>query len=274
MGWHRGPGMAGLVAFVFAAVLACLLPAPARAGSGSAELVVSAASSLGNVVQELGVRFARNRPGLRVVHNFAGTGVLLQQILHGAPADLFIAASRSYMATAAGQGAVRPASIRLLAANELVLAAPAGRGSPLPLGVKGLVRPEIHRIGIGNPATVPAGQYARQVLQRQRLWRSLAGRLIFASSVRQVLDYLRRGEVDAGFVYRTDALLFPGRIRVVAGTAGHEPIVYPGAVTSNCQQPELARLFLAFARSTAGQEVWRRFGFLPPPSGPVAAGVP
>ncbi len=246
-------------------VLACLLPPPVRARMERTELVVSAASSLGNVVRELGAQFARNRPGVKVVHNLAATGVLLQQILHGAPADLFIAANRSYMVAAKRQGVVRPATIRLLAANTLVLAAPKGEGENTVSRLEDLVRPEVRRIGVGNPATVPAGQYAQQVLQRHRLWRPLAGRLIFGGSARQVLDYLRRGEVDAGFVYRTDVRLFASQIRVAAETPDHDPIVYPAAITTTCRQPELARRFLAFARSAAGQKVWRRFGFLPPP---------
>ncbi len=237
-----------------AAVLFPALPAVAM------ELVVSAASSMTGVVSEMGRRFESRHPDIKIISNFAGSGVLLQQILHGAPVDVFLSANSAYMEKARQKGAVRPETLRVVAGNSLVLAVTRRKDTGIS-GPADLTADRVERIAVGNPATVPAGQYARQALRKRRLWQPLADKLIFGGNVRQVLDYLRRGEVDAGFVYRTDAMLFPDKIAVVTVVDGHDPIVYPAAVTTTSRWPEKARLFVEFFATADGGEVLRRYGF-------------
>jgi len=234
-----------------------------RPAAAAVELVVSAASSMTGVVSEMSKRFEARHPDITIIRNFAGTGVLLQQILYGAPVDVFLSANSAYMEKARRQGAVRPETLRVIAANSLVLAVPKREKISIS-GPADLTDDGIKRIGVGNPATVPAGQYAKQALEKRRLWQPLADKLIFGGNVRQVLDYLRRGEVDAGFVYRTDAMLFPDKITVVTVVDGHDPILYPAAVITSSRWPEQARLFVDFFATPEGSEVLRRYGFLVP----------
>jgi molybdate transport system substrate-binding protein len=103
----------------------------------------------------------------------------------------------------------------------------------------------VRHIAIGKPATVPVGRYAKQVLDATGLWAAVEPKLVFADNVRQVLDYVARGEAEAGFVYRTDAQVMRNQVRVVLAATGHSPVTYPAAVVADSRQPVLAREFHA-----------------------------
>jgi molybdate transport system substrate-binding protein len=129
-----------------------------------------------------------------------------------------------------------------------------------------LLRPQVQRVVIGNPKTVPAGQYAEECLRTLGLWDALRPKLVFAENVRQALEYVARGEVDAGFVYSTDAAVRAGQVKI-AGQPPQEsyaPVTYPGAIVAASRQPALAQAFLDLLLSPAGQEVLARYGFQPP----------
>ncbi len=120
------------------------------------------------------------------------------------------------------------------------------------------------RIAIGSPDSVPAGRYAREALTTAGLWGSLAPKYVQGSSVRQVLDYVARGEVDAGFVYRTDALQMADKVDVVMTAEGHKPVSYPIAVATTGGDPVMGREFVEFVLSGEGQEVLSKYGFARP----------
>jgi molybdate transport system substrate-binding protein len=122
------------------------------------------------------------------------------------------------------------------------------------------MKPSIQKIAIGKPATVPAGRYAQQVLEANNLWQPLAAKIIPSENVRQVLDYVARGEVDAGFVYRTDATHFGDKVRIVL-TPTQPPIFYPIAVVSDSKQKDLAAAFVTYLLSAPAQQVLLRYGF-------------
>jgi molybdate transport system substrate-binding protein len=153
----------------------------------------------------------------------------------------------------------------LVARNALTLIAP--EASRLELqGVRDLTRAEVQRVVLGNPKTVPAGQYAEECLRTLGLWDTLRPKYIFAENVRQVLEYVARGEVDAGFVYTTDLLSRPGAVKDVARPpqTSYRPITYPGAVVAASTQQALGRAFMDLVMSEAGQQVLARYGFQPP----------
>jgi molybdate transport system substrate-binding protein len=239
-----------------------LLPTsqPARAG----ELIVSAAASLTNVLQDLGKEFETANPGEKVVFNFGASGSLLQQMRNGAPVDLFASASQKEMDKAAELGLLAPRSRRNFTANRLILAAPVG-GNAKPKSLADLSDPAIARIGLGNAETVPAGRYAKVVLTEAGLWEKLTPKFIFGDSVRQVLDYLARGEVDAGLVYASDALQKKESVRIVAELPVTGGIVYPAARLKEAKNPQAAERFLAFLVSPAAQARLESHGFAAPP---------
>ena len=239
-------------------LLVCALASPAAAWCQ--QITVSAAASLTDAFKELGPMFASFRAGATVRFNFAASGVLLQQIDQGAPVDVFASADQETMTRAEARQRIDPASRRNFVTNSLVLVEPAQGG----VGVRGLpdlAGAAVRRIAIGKTATVPVGRYTREVLEAAGLWAVLAPKFVQADSVRQVLDYVGRGEVEAGFVYRTDAAIAGDRVRVVATPQGATPVAYPIAVVADSRHKALAAEFIAFVRSEAGQQVLARHGF-------------
>jgi len=231
-----------------------------------AVVTVSAAASLGDAMREVAQRFERQHTGVRVRLNVAASGVLVQQMAQGAPVDVLVSADAATMDRAQRERLVDASTRRVIAGNALVLAvpnAPAHTGVVPVRSLNDLGTPQVRRVAIGKPATVPAGLHAREALEAAGLWATVAPRIVPADSVRQVLDYLARGEVDAGFVYRTDAAAQPARVRVVQVLPTARPVMYPAAVAQQAPQPALAREFLRFLLSEPAQAVLRDRGFAP-----------
>jgi molybdate transport system substrate-binding protein len=246
-------------ALVLAVAMAFSL-VPCRA-SAETELLVSAAASLTEVFKEIGPRFAAANPGLRVKFNFAASGPLFQQIAQGAPVDLFAAADQETMDRAEKGGFLKPGSRVNFVANSLVLVTP-------PTGtlkkMADLQAGTVQRIAIGNPDSVPVGRYSREVLEKEKLWQPLAPKFVMAISVKQALEYVQRGEVEAGFVYGSDAVAAKGRVRVAADIPTATPIVYPAAVVAASLRPNEATAFLRFLRGPEAQAIFRKHGFKRP----------
>jgi molybdate transport system substrate-binding protein len=240
------------------AALAVLATTPLLAAAQ--QLTVSAAASLTEAFREIGTRFEAAKPGTTVRFNFAASGVLIQQILQGAPVDVFASADQETMDRGAQQKVVDAATRRDFASNTLVMIAPV-QGGPALAKVADLAKPEVKRIAGGKLATVPVGRYTKQTLDSANLWSALEPKFVQADNVRQVLDYVARGEVEAGFVYRTDAELMKDKVRIVLTTGGHAPVTYPVAIVAESKQQPLARDFVAFLSSTEAQGILARFGF-------------
>ncbi len=242
------------------ASLAAAAVALAACAAQAQTITVSAAASLADAMRTIGARFESARPGVTVRLNTAASGALIQQIIQGAPVDVFVSADAETVARGIERRVLDPATRRDIARNTLVMIVPA-RGGPAPTALADLVRADVRRIAIGKPAIVPAGRYARQALESAGLWAAVETRLVFVDTPRQGLDVVARGEVEAGFVYRTDAALMPDRVRVAATASGHAPIVYPAAVVADSRQPALARAFHAFLSGAEAQAILARFGF-------------
>ena len=178
-----------------------------------------------------------------MIFNFAASGPLLQQIAQGEPVDVFASADQKTMNQAQEKGLIVPDSRKNFVSNKLVLIMP--QDSKLSLSsLKDLVSSPIKRVASGNPDTVPAGRYTLEALTQAGLWEPLRPKLILGESVRQVLDYVSRGEVDAGFVYATDAAIAKGKVKTVIEVQGHQPIGYPVALVAASQKQALAQGFL------------------------------
>ena len=236
------------------------------AGAASAqELVFSVAISMREAIQELGQTFAAARPGLTIRYNLGSSGELQKQIEAGAPVDVFISAAARQMDELEAKKLVLSDSRCAFARNVLTVIKPADSRiditKPADLG-----EPRVGRIVIGNPKTVPAGQYAEESLRTLGLWDRVKGKLVFAENVRQALDYVARGEVDAGFVYTTDASAQKTGVKEAfrPGEDTYRPVAYPAAVVSGTKQSALARAFVELLSSTEARTVLARHGFQPP----------
>jgi len=248
-----------LLASLLLAIIA--IPAPAAEKA----LTVFGASSLTNVLEELGRAYTQ-RTGVPVRFSFAASSVLAKQVESGAPADVFISADQEWMDYLAGRGLIQTGTRRDIAANSLVLVAPAGSRVALQiapgfalaaaLGKRG-------RIATGDPASVPVGKYARAALTSLRVWSTVESRIIPADNVRTALNFVARGEAPLGIVYATDARA-ESRVRVVDTfpASTHEPITYPAAVTAT--GAARATAFVAFLATEPAAALLERAGFRRP----------
>lgn len=247
----------------FIAILCCTITVffVEEAAAGT-EITVSAALSLKEPFEEIGRAYEKRHSGSRVVFNFAASGVLQKQIEAGAPTDVFASASSKEMDALNGSGLLIETSRADFAGNNVVLIA-AKNASVQISSFNDLKRSDLQRIAIGNPVSVPAGKYAEETLRTLDLWNNLKPKLVYAENVRQVMDYVARGEVDAGMVFLTDALGRSKELRVLAEApaSGHKPVVYTIAVIKGAKNEAAARAFISLVMSKEGKDILRKYGF-------------
>lgn len=229
----------------------------------AAEITVSAAASLTNAFKEIAQRYEAKYPDAKVQLNFGASGALLQQMAKGAPVDVFASADQATMDKAEKQDLINPKTRHNFARNTLVLIVPADSTQSLDK-LADLKKASIQKIAIGNPASVPVGNYTKEVLEDARLWKPVSAKAVNTQNVRQSLDYVARGEVDAGFVYGTDTYVMKDKVKTAFEVPTKTPILYPLAITKDSAQPEEARRFQAFVLAPEGQEVLARFFFKKP----------
>jgi len=239
--------------------LAVSLACAVGAASGAA-MNLYARPTLTNAFKELSQAYEAVHPGDKVLLNFAASDALVAQIAKGAPVDVFASADQEAMDKAAQQQLLAAGSRKNFVSNSLVLIVPST--STLPLrSLADLRLPAVARIAMGNPASVPVGRYARQALEKTGLWAAVEPRLIFGASVRQSLDYVARGEVDAGFVYATDALVMKDKVKVALPVPTETPVLYPIAAIRTAPNAAGAARFLAYVQAPAGQAILAKHGF-------------
>ena len=231
--------------------------------ANAADVTVSAAASLTNAFKELAPAFESQNPGTKVLLNFASSDTLLAQIAKGAPADVLASADQETLDRAEAQKLLAAGSRHDFVGNALVVVTPAD-GALVLHALVDLQRPEVKRIAIGNPGSVPAGRYAKGALEAAHLWSAVEPKTVLAQNVRQALDYVARGEVEAGFVYSTDAATQKDKIRIAFAVPTERPIVYPIAAIAGGPNPDAARKFIDFVQSPASQAVLMRYGFQKP----------
>lgn len=240
-------------------VFALLASKPAMAG----ELTVSAASSLTNAFKDLSSQYGSKYPQTKVSLNFGASGALLQQIANGAPVDVFASADQETMDEAEKKNLIATKSRGHFAANTLMLVVPTSAPDKIK-GLDDLKKSDVKRVAIGNPTTVPVGRYTKEALERNNLWSVVAAKMIKTDNVRQSLDYVARGEVDAGFVYATDVLVMKEKVKPVMKVTTTTPIVYPIAKITRGSHNKEADRFIEFVLSPAGQKILGKHGFTKP----------
>jgi molybdate transport system substrate-binding protein len=226
----------------------------------SINLTVSAAASVQDAMQDIQVTYADVAPDVTITYNFGSSGSLAQQIVQGAPTDVFLSASETWMTDLETKGQILEGSRKDLLQNEIVLVVPKDKATVA--NFRALGTEEIGKVAMGEPKSVPAGQYAKEVLTALNLFDRLQPKLVFGKDVRQVLSYVETGNVDAGLVYRTDAQA-SGRVQVVAiaPVETHAPIIYPVAVVQNSDEVEAAQAFVDFLSSDTAIAIFQGYGF-------------
>lgn len=232
-------------------------------GKGSAktiELTVSAAASLADALEEIKGLYQQEAENVKITYNFASSGTLQQQIEQGAPVDIFFSAATRQMDALEEKGLLLEGTYEKLLENKIVLAVPENASRDLKFEALGDA--EVERIAIGDPGSVPAGQYAQEVLTNIKLWEAVEAKAVFARDVREVLTWVEQGEVDAGIVYRTDAQI-SSKVRIASSApeGSHKAILYPVAVIKDSKEVEAAKAFVAFFKTPEVQKIFEKYGF-------------
>ena len=252
-----------------ASTLHAWLVAIATAGAGATvpvpaagdELLVFAAVSLRDALAEIGADFAVATPH-HARFNFAGSNLLALQIQAGARADCFISADEAQMDSLVARGLIHQATRRSLLSNRLVIVTAADGALQLN-SAAGLDNDRVTRIAIAEPASVPAGRYAKAYLERSGLWTRLAPRMLPTENVRAALAAVAAGNADAAFVYRTDVVTSE-RVRIACEVPAEASagISYSMAALREGRSPVAADVFLAWLASSAAAAVFTRHGFI------------
>ncbi|NES86285.1 MAG: molybdate ABC transporter substrate-binding protein [Moorea sp. SIO2B7] len=223
-------------------------------------LTVSVAASLQDVMKAIAEEYSKNTVNIKIAYNFGSSGSLQQQIQQGATVDVFISANPKQIITLREQNLLLANTEKTLVKNKIVLIAPQDR-----VGVstiKELTSKQVSKIAIGEPESVPAGKYSKEFLTSFNLYKTLKNKFVFAKNVRQVLAYVETGNVDAGFVYATDAKL-SDKVKVIATVPEetHSPIIYTVAVLKNSKYHDIAQDFWQFIFSKSAKILFNKYGF-------------
>jgi len=229
--------------------------------SRGAEITVFAAASLVESLREIGTNY-EHLTGKTVVFNFAGSSTLARQIEEGAPADIFFSADEAQMDRLEQKGHLVEGSRHDLLSNTLVIVVAAEHGVNV-RSPKDLSRPDIHRLALGDPISVPIGVYTREYLEKIGLWKSVVSRIVPTENVRGALAAVESGNAEASIVYKTDALTTRKVTIAYRVPAEDGPrIRYPVALLKGATQPAESKAFLEFLAGDAARNVFEKRGFV------------
>jgi molybdate transport system substrate-binding protein len=231
----------------------------------AASVNLFAAASLTESLKEIAVAYEK-QTGDKVVFNFGASSFLARQIAEGAPADIFFSADEAKMDDLEKKGLILKETRRSRLSNSLVIVA--ATDSRLQIGsAKDLTQPQVRRLALADPKTVPAGMYAQEYLQKLGLWNALASKVVPTDNVRAALAAVESGNVEAGRVYKTDAGISKKvKIAYEVPLAEGPNISYPMAALKESRQPDAAKRFLKHLDSDEAARVFKKFGFLVRPS--------
>lgn len=227
----------------------------------AADIMVAAAASLEHsFVRELIPLFRERHPGITVEGTYDSSGKLQTQIENGLDADIFFSAAAKQMDALVDKGFIERGKVVELLENKIVLI----RSAAAAPGIASFADvPEADAIAVGDPASVPAGQYAREVFTSLGVWDRVAAKASFGTNVTEVLNWVAEGSAAIGVVYATDAAITDKVAVICEAPEGSlkTRVIYPVAMLKTSRHPEEAELFLDFLASGPALEVFRKYGF-------------
>ena len=224
------------------------------------EINISAAASLQDALEEITSTYEEEK-GVKFNLNFGGSGALQTQIEEGAKADIFISAAQKQMKALVEGGLIEEENVSDLLINDVVLIVQKDDENKV-TKIEDLANEEVTLVALGEPESVPVGQYSQEILDYYEIADLVNEKATYGSDVRQVLNWVASGEVDAGFVYRTDAMIEEGVEIIEAAPEGsHKPVIYPAAILKDAENKELANDFLEYLKSDEALEVFENYGF-------------
>ena len=224
------------------------------------EIIILAAASLKDVCAELETEYKKDH-NVTLTFSFGSSGALQSQIEEGAPADVFFSAAEKQMRALYDAGKMEESTVRSLLENKIVLVVPAGSTADIK-SFDDVVTDKVKMIGLGDPASVPAGQYAEEVFTTLGTLDEVKKKANYGTDVRTVLSWVEAGEVDCGVVYATDAYS-TDKVKIVAeAPAGScKQVIYPAGVVKAAKNPEAAKAFVDYLASDAAMKIFEKYGF-------------
>jgi molybdate transport system substrate-binding protein len=225
------------------------------------EITVSAAASLSTALMDIKTQFENTNKHISLLYNLGGSGALKQQIIQGAPVDLFISASKDQFNELTKKNLIDSKKQTDLLSNQLVLITNKMKPASLE-GFNDLQKIDINKVAIGTPSSVPAGMYAKQTLQSFIIWDKIESKIIQTKDVRQVLTYVESNSVDAGIVYMTD-IKISDKVKVVAvaDEQSHDPIIYSAGIIKQSALKKEVSLFYDYLQTPNARAIFEKHGF-------------
>lgn len=223
-------------------------------------LTISAAASLKDSMNEIKELYVKENSNVAITYNFAASGTLQKQIEQGAPVDIFMSAAAKQMDELKNKNLMVNDTISNLLKNDVVLIAP--KDSTKVKGFEYLASDAISKVALGEPESVPAGQYGEQVLKDLNMLDKVKAKAVYGKDVKEVLTWVETGNADAGIVYKTDALV-SNKVKIIATApeSSHDPVVYPVGVVKSSKNAEAAKKFLKFLSGEKAKAVFEKYGF-------------
>ncbi|MGL5346998.1 MAG: molybdate ABC transporter substrate-binding protein [Peptostreptococcaceae bacterium] len=223
------------------------------------ELNISAASSTKEVMERIKIEYEKSNSDTELIINYGGSGSLQQQIEQGAPCDIIISASNKQIKELSKKGLLLEESITDLSKNELVLITP--KDSNI-IEISDLLKNKVMHIAMGEPSSVPAGEYAKEATNNLNIYNSIKNKIVYAKDVKEVLAWVMSSNAEAGFVYYTDAINNE-KVKIVEkiNANNHKPITYPIAIVKDSKNIEKAKEFQTYLLSLKGQAIFEEFGY-------------
>jgi len=254
-----------LLAILLSLMLVIGLAGCSKSNTGKADektvITVSAASSLKDALDEINSKYMQTHSGITVTINYGASGALQQQIEQGAGVDLFFSAAAKQMDQLKSKGLIVAETERNVLGNQLVLVVPSDSKVDLQEFV-GVTTADIKKLALGEPGSVPAGQYAQEVFTKLGIMDGVKSKVVYGQNVKEVLSWVETGNADAGVVYASDAKVST-KVKVMATAAEdtHSPIVYPAAVIKSSKNQDAAKAFLDYLGSSEAKAIFENKGF-------------
>ncbi|WP_270562996.1 molybdate ABC transporter substrate-binding protein [Clostridium beijerinckii] len=234
-------------------------PQNESATEASIELNISAAASLKEALTDIQDEYKKTAPNVTLTVNYGASGSLQQQIEQGAPCDIFISAGQSQMKALDSKSLLLENTKKDLVKNDLVLVGPKDTTIT---GLSDLTSDKVKKIAVGEPKSVPAGQYADEVFTKLGIKDSISSKLVFAKDVKEVLAWSTSGNAEVGFVYKSDALSSKDAkiIETIAGDK-HSPITYPIGIIKASKNTDAAKAFEDFLFTDTCKKIFEKYGY-------------
>lgn len=225
------------------------------------ELLISAAASLTDVLEELKELYKTVEPETSLTFTLGSSGALQAQIEEGAPVDIFMSAAQKQMDALEEKDLLADGTRKTLLVNKVVLITP--KDGELEFNsFEDIAKDEVNKIAIGDPANVPVGQYSEEIFNNLEIADKVNDKLVLGSDVRTVLTWVESGEVDCGLVYATDAMT-SDQVNIIteAPEGSHKEVSYPVAVIKDSKNVDRGQAFLDFLSTDDAVKLFEKYGF-------------